>query len=138
MHLYRVVIACQLALAALGSSLLAQDGKTSSTGRYKATLACGGGVADAPGPNGENYTSVGVQVFDGGGQQISRPVITCGSSAVVGGAGAATVGWYIFVYDKAHTLAKQCQSEPNSPIGSGRFPCKASGNVTATLTLRPE
>jgi hypothetical protein len=46
--------------------------------------------------------------------------------------------WYIFVYDKAHTLVKQCSPEPNTPIASGRFACKAAGKLSATLTLRAE
>jgi hypothetical protein len=124
--------------ATIATRAVAQDGKVSPTGLYQATLSCGAGVATEPGPNGENYTSVGVQVFDASAQQISRPVITCGQTVVIGGAGAATLAWYIFVFNKVHTLVKQCESKPNTPISGGRFVCKAGGNVSATLTTRPQ
>jgi hypothetical protein len=133
-----LVCAAHLAFAALATPAVAQEGKVSSTGVYQATLTCGGGVADTPGPNGESYTSVGVQVWDGAGAQLSRPSIVCGQSVDVGGTGAATIQWYIFVFDKAYKLLKQCQSEPNTRISGGRFACKASGNMSATLTLRPK
>jgi hypothetical protein len=46
--------------------------------------------------------------------------------------------WYIFVFDKVHTLQKQCASQPNTPISGGRFACKAAGNIWATLTMKPQ
>ena len=138
MHIGRWLAAGQLALAAMATPLLAQDGKVSSTGRYKATVTCGSGVADAPGPNGEAYTSVGMFVYDGGGQILSRPSIVCGQSVDVGGAGAATMYWQSFVIDKSYKQVKACYSEPKVPVGGGRFPCKASGNLSATLVLRPK
>jgi hypothetical protein len=53
------------------------------------------------------------------------------------GTGAATMQWLIFVFDKAHSLVKQCGSQPNTPVGGGRFTCKAGGNVSVTLTIKP-
>jgi hypothetical protein len=133
-----LICAAQLLLAALASRADAQAGKVSPSGEYQATLTCSGGVADVPGPNGESYTSVGLQVWDSTAKLVSRPSIVCGQSVVVGGPGAATMQWFIFVVDKAYALAKQCQSQPNTPVGGGRFPCKASGNLSATLTLKPQ
>ena len=138
MHLGRLLAVGQLAVAAMATPLLAQDGKVSSTGRYEATLNCGSGVVDAPGPNGESYTSAGMYVWDGAGQILSRPSIVCGQSVDVGGAGAATMYWQSFVIDKAYKQVKACYSEPKVPVGGGRFPCKASGNLSATLVLRPK
>lgn len=137
-HIGRWVVAGQLALAAMATPLLAQDGKVSSTGQYEATLSCGSGVANVPGPNGETYTSAGMFVWDGTGQILSRPSIVCGQSVEVGGAGAATMYWQSFVIDKAYKQVKACNSEPKVPVGGGRFPCKASGNLSATLVLRPK
>ena len=133
-----LVCAAHMVLATLAARADAQAGKVSSTGEYQATVMCGGGVADAPGPNGENYTHAGVQIWDGAAQLLSRPVIQCGGSVVVGGAGAATMLYLIFVFDKAHNLVKQCQSESNTQVSGGRFVCKSAGNVSATLTLKPQ
>ena len=138
MHLRRLLITAALALATLATPLLAQDGKVSSTGRYKATVTCGSGVADVPGPSGESYTSAGMFVWDEAGQILSRPSIVCGQTVTVGGAGAATMYWQSFVVDKSYKQVKACTSEPKVPIKGGRFPCKASGSLSVTLTLRPE
>jgi hypothetical protein len=137
-HIGRWLVASQLVLAAMATPLLAQDGKVSSTGRYKATLTCGSGVANVPGPNGESYTSAGMFVWDAAGQILSRPSITCGQSVDVGGAGAATMYWQTFVIDKSYKQVKGCTSEPKVPVGGGRFPCKASGSLSATLVIRPQ
>lgn len=131
------VCAVPLALILLAGRADAQAAKISPTGEYEATLTCNGGVAEVPGPNGETYTSVGLQVWDTTAKLLSRPVVTCGASTVVGGAGAATMQWFIFVVDKKYALVKQCQSEPNTPVSGGRFACKAGGNVAVTLTLKP-
>jgi hypothetical protein len=76
-------------------------------------------------------------VWDANGQNLSKPVIVCGQSRDVGGAGAATVEWQIFVYDKQYTLVKQCGTEGKLPIGATRVACKAGGGLSATLTVRP-
>ena len=126
----RAPLACaaSLALVLLAGRADAQAAKVSSTGEYQATLTCSGAVADVPGPNGESYTSAGVQVWDTTAKLLSRPSITCGATTVIGGAGAATVQWFIF---------KQCESAPDTPVSGGRFTCKAGGNLSATLTLKP-
>ena len=135
----RRALACaaSLCLTTLATRADAQAGKISSTGEYQATLACSGAVADVPGPNGETYTSAGLMVWDASANLLSRPSMQCGASVVVGGTGAATMLWLIFVFDKAYTLVKQCQSPPNTPISGGRFACKGGGNLSATLTLKP-
>lgn len=138
MHLRRLLFAAPLLVATLATPLFAQDGKVSSTGRYQATVTCGSGVADVPGPNGETYTSAGMFVWDNAGERLSNPSIVCGQTVTVGGAGAATMYWQTFVFDKSYKQVKACTSEPKVPITAGRFPCKASGNLSATLTLRPE
>lgn len=135
----RAPLACaaSLALVLLAGRADAQAAKVSSTGEYQATLTCSGAVADVPGPNGESYTSAGVQVWDTTAKLLSRPSITCGATTVIGGAGAATVQWFIFVFDKKYALVKQCESAPDTPVSGGRFTCKAGGNLSATLTLKP-
>lgn len=130
----RVVL---LAVVLLAGRAEAQAAKVSSTGEYQATLTCSGAVADVPGPNGESYTIVGLQVWDSTRKQLSRPSITCGATTIVGGPGAATMQWFIFVVDKKYALVKQCESAPDTPVSGGRFSCKASGNQSATLTLKP-
>ena len=45
--------------------------------------------------------------------------------------------WLIFVFDKKYALVKQCGSDPGIPVSGGRFTCKAGGNVSVTLTLKP-
>ncbi len=132
-----LVCAVHLLLAVLATRAHAQAAKVSPTGQYQASLACAGGVAETPGPNGENYTNAGVLVWDSTGQQLSRPVVVCGQSVVVGGPKAATMQWLIFVFDKAYALVKQCQSQPYIPVSGGRFVCKAGGNVSVTLTVKP-
>jgi hypothetical protein len=81
-----------------------------------------------------------VNVWDSSGKELSRPVIHCGAKpVVVGGTGAATMRWIIFVFDKTYAEVKQCESQqPNTPVSGGRFPCKAGGNVSATLTFKPQ
>lgn len=138
MYLRRLFFAAALVVSTVVTPLLAQDGKVSSTGRYKATVTCGSGVANVPGPNGESYTGAGMFVWDTAGQILSRPSIVCGQTVTVGGAGAATMYWQTFVFDKSYKQVKGCTSEPKVPVTAGRFPCKASGNLSATLTLRPE
>jgi hypothetical protein len=137
-HLGPLLFAAPLVLATLATPLFAQDGKVSSTGRYKATVTCGSGVADVPGPNGEAYTIAGMFVWDAADQILSRPSIVCGQTVTVGGAGAATMYWQSFVIDKSYKQVKSCTSEPKVPVTGGRFPCKSSGNLSITLTLRPE
>jgi hypothetical protein len=124
-------------LAAVASRADAQTGKVSPTGKYEASLNCAGGLATEPGPNGENYTSVGLTVFDSEKKGPAGPVVTCGGSVEFGGPEFVTITWNIFVFDKKHVLVKQCGNEPYSPISTGRFPCKAGGNVSATLTIKP-
>ena len=138
MSVCRLLLVSQLALVALAAPAAAQDAKVSATGFYKATLSCGSGVAIVPGPNSESYTSTGMFVWDNAGQILSRPAITCGQTVRVGGAGAATMYWQTFVFDKAYKQVKGCTSEPKVPVTGGRFPCKAGGNLSATLTIRPE
>jgi hypothetical protein len=85
-------------------------------------------------------------VWDGPGKLLSRPVITCGAvPVVIGGTGAATMQCLIFVLDKAYTQVQQCQRgtpPPSGPtpvsVSGGRFACKASGNIWATLTIKPQ
>lgn len=132
-----LVCAGPLALLLLAGRAEAQAAKVSSTGEYQATLTCSGAVADVPGPNGESYTSAGVQVWDTTAKLLSRPSITCGATTVVGGAGAAKMLWLVFVVDKKYALVKQCESAPDTPVSGGRFTCKAGGNLSATLTLKP-
>lgn len=137
MTTHRALVCAALVLATLATRADAQATKVSPTGEYDASLTCSGGVADVPGPNGENYTNAGVQVWDSTAKLLSRPVINCGASVVVGGTGAATMQWLIFVFDKAYALVKQCESQPNTPVSGGRFTCKAGGKVSVTLTLKP-
>jgi hypothetical protein len=68
----------------------------------------------------------------------ARCRLTCGAQPVVARHGVTTMEWFIFVFDKAHTLVKQCESQPNTPVGGGRFSCKAAGNMWATLTIKPQ
>jgi hypothetical protein len=133
-----LVCAAQLVLATLATRADAQGGKVSPTGQYLATLTCGGAVADVPGPNSESYTSAGLQVWDSTAKRLSNPSIVCGQSVAVGGPGAATMQWFIFVFDKSYAQVKQCQSQPDAPVTGGRFACKASGTLSATLTLKPQ
>jgi hypothetical protein len=133
-----LVCAAHLILATLATRANAQGGKVSPTGQYQATLTCGSGVANVPGPNKESYTSVGLLVWDSTAKRLSNPSIVCGQSVAVGGPGAATMQWYIYVIDKAYALVKQCQSQPDTPVSGGRFACKASGTLSATLTLKPQ
>lgn len=42
------------------------------------------------------------------------------------------------MFDKAHTLVKQCGNQPYTPISGGRFTCKAGGKLSATLTFKPQ
>ena len=138
MPIGRLLLVSQLALIALAAPAAAQDAKVSATGLYKATLNCGSGVAILPGPNAESYTSTGMFVWDNAGQILSRPAITCGQTVTVGGAGATTMYWQTFVFDKAYKQVKGFTTEPKVPVTGGRFPCKAGGNLSATLTVRPE
>lgn len=137
MQTTRGALVCVLALIVLATPVAAQAGKVSPTGKYQASVSCGSGVAEVPGPNGENYTNVGVLVYDTAANLISRPVITCGASTTVGGAAAATMHWLIFVFDKAYKQVKQCESDRNPPVAGGRFTCKESGALSVTLTLKP-
>lgn len=133
-----LVCAAQLLLATLATRAHAQAAKVSPTGKYQVSLTCGSGVADAPGPNGENYTSAGVIMWDSLATRPPGPTLSCGAQPVaVGGTGVTNMEWLIFVFDKAHTLVKQCTSQPNTLVSGGRFSCKAAGNVGATLTIKP-
>lgn len=126
-------------LATLATRAHAQAAKVSPTGKYLASLACGGGVSDAPGPNGENYTSAGVIIWDTLATRRPGPTLSCGAQPVaVGGTGVTTMEWLIFVFDKAHTLVKQCESQRNTPVSGGRFTCKAGGNIWATLSIKAQ
>ena len=140
-----LVCAASLVLATLATRADAQAGKVSSTGEYQASLTCGGGVADAPDwdpttyRSGMNYTSAGVHVWDSLATRRPGLTLSCGAQpVVVGGTGVTTMEWVIFVFDKAYTLVKQCGNQPYTPISGGRFACKAGGNVSATLTLKPK
>lgn len=132
-----LVCAACLVLAVPATSAHGQAGKVSPTNEYQVSLACGGGVAREPGPNGGNYTSAGVGVFDSERKGPAGPVVYCGKSVDIGGSWAALITWNVFVFDTAHNLVKQCGNEPYTPLSGGRFPCKAGGNVSATLTIKP-
>ena len=137
----RRVLVCvgHLVLVTLATRAHAQAAKVSSTGKYQVSLTCGGGVADAPGPNGENYTSAGVNIWDTLATRPPGPTLACGAQpVVVGGTGVTTMEWLIFVFDKAHALVKQCESQRYTPVSGGRFSCKAAGNTWATLSIKPQ